>query len=113
MTDREKAIIEKLGLNEADFQPNDTVSEIRELKEQLNALIQYNGLTLKKIGGGTYEVIKETVKPKGDYLNPIPFADGDSVTKGLWYIFDDENIWECIRSGVASYSSDWFDIITL
>lgn len=54
---------------------------------------------------------EETTTASGDYLNPIPFTDGMEVTEGLFYIFADENIWECIKSGNAEYTTEWFDIV--
>lgn len=48
----------------------------------------------------------------GSYLHPIPFEEGMEVTEGLFYIFEDENIWECVKNGNgATRTKEWFDII--
>lgn len=53
-----------------------------------------------------------TPTQNGSYIDPIMYIEGMAVTVNLWYKFDDENIWECIKTGEnSSYSSEWFDIL--
>ena len=48
-----------------------------------------------------------------DYLRPITYIPGMSVTAGLWYT-DGEDIWECIQTGENSeWTPQWFDIIAV
>lgn len=48
-----------------------------------------------------------------DYLRPITYIPGMSVTAGLWYT-DGEDIWECIQTGENSeWTTQWFDIIAV
>lgn len=49
----------------------------------------------------------------GTYLKPYIYSDGMEVTEGFYYKFPthDDNIWVCIKSGVAEYTSEWFEII--
>ena len=51
-------------------------------------------------------------QPSGDYLNPIPYEVGMTVTVGLFYT-DGDDIWECIKTGAPSGFDDkaYFDII--
>lgn len=50
----------------------------------------------------------------GSYTTPFVYENGMSVTTGLFYKFDDENIWECIKTGDNSeYTKEWFEIIEL
>lgn len=47
----------------------------------------------------------------GSYIDPIRYIDGMEVEQGLWYT-DGDNLWECVKSGVADgFNSEWFDII--
>lgn len=87
--------------------------KIELISAKIDALLLYQGLKLRQIDEHQFEVIKDIPAPSesGTYLDPIHFVDGMSVTVGLWYIFPDENIWECIKSGNASYTSEYFDII--
>ena len=79
------------------------------LEDKVNALMSYMGLT-GKWNGSVFEVVKEEM-PIGDYVNPIPFTEGMTVEVGKFYKFADDNIWECIKSGNGSYTSEYFDII--
>lgn len=79
------------------------------LEEKFNALMTYMGLR-GVWNGSVFEVIKEEM-PIGDYVNPISFTEGMAVEAGKFYKFDDDNIWECIKSGKGSYTSEYFDII--
>lgn len=48
----------------------------------------------------------------GSFLAPIPYSDGVYVEEGLFYT-DDDNIWECIHSGIPSGFNDpeYFEIL--
>lgn len=50
-------ILAKNGLTESDMQPHDRVAE---LEAKLDALTTYQGLTVRDMGGGVYEVVKRT-----------------------------------------------------
>ena len=85
----------------------DKIDELTKNVEQLT-------FNLNKISETVTEVIKKDDKemPEGDYVHPIPFVDGMSVEQGKFYVFDDDNIWECIKSGNgAEYTAEWFEII--
>lgn len=78
-------ILAKNGLTAADLKPHDPVAD---LEAKLDALMTYQGLTVRDLGGGVYEVVKADM-PTGDYTNPIKWVQGMAVTAGLFYWFDD------------------------
>lgn len=86
---------------------------LAELTKTVNALMEYQGLQVRDLGGGVLEVVKKEAAdmPSGDYLNPIPFVAPMTVTVGLFYT-DGEDIWECIEGGMAtSFTAPWFEVI--
>lgn len=72
-------IMNQLGREK--FEPNDPIAK---LNAKLDAITNYMGLTVKPIGDGVFEVIKETVA-SGDYLDPILFVPPMNVEEGKWY----------------------------
>ena len=60
-----------------------------DLNAKLDAIMRYQGLTVRQTDAGVYEVIKD-IPQTGDYLDPIPWRPGDSVKAGLWYYADDK-----------------------
>jgi len=74
-----------------------------ELEAKLNALMEYQVLLVKQVGTGVYEVVKEE-KASGDYVNPIQWKEGDWITEGLYYYYDDYDmrkgaLMSCIPAG--------------
>lgn len=77
-----------------------------------------SGVTPEQIRGVLEAYLDEQPIPagppgeKGEKGDPIPYVEGMSVVKELFYSFDDGNIWECIKSGdKSSKTAEWFDII--
>ena len=108
MTGKLKKLMEKNGVRS--LKKPDPVAD---LNARLDAILKYQGLTVRQTADGVYEVIKETPRP-GDYLNPIPWQPGDSVTAGLWYYAEDKTLpHEAIRDGVPSgfYDHTYFDFV--
>lgn len=48
-----------------------------------------------------------------DYIKPITYTTGMTVTKGLWYT-DGSDVWECIKDGTPTSFSDteYFNIVS-
>lgn len=70
---------------------------------------------IKKIDDKTFEIVKDeevTINDGKDYIRPITFVKGMTVSKGLWYT-DGDNVWEAIKNGVPAGFDDtkYFDII--
>lgn len=107
-----KALIESM-LGDAFHAPDPKDARIAALEAKLDALTTFQGLTVRDMGGGVYEVVKQTEFPAGDYLHPIPFSDGMTVEEGLWYYADDPDLpAECVQGGVAkSYGAPWLVVI--
>lgn len=100
MPDNRETIINALGKIGDEFKPK--LDQVAELKAQIDALMEFQGLTVKRVGTCVYEVVKAAAEnmPKGDYLNPYPFITGMTVVKGMFYEHDGL-ILECVKSGTA------------
>lgn len=110
LTELEKMMLSSVGMTEEDLQPKD---KLTELENKLEALLEYQGLSLKQIDSRQFEVVKKQVGT-GDYINPILFEQGMSITLGLWYYLDDKDLpREAIRSGTPTTFDDreYFDWI--
>lgn len=86
--------------------------QLEAVTAKLNALLEYQGLNVELIGGGTYKVIKETEKPSGEYTNPIQWKEGDAVMVDLYYYYDDYDLRKAaLLSGVPTswLDADYFD----
>ena len=94
---------------------------LQKAKEDHQKALQYDalmesinkiGYKVNQIGDGVFELIKdETSAPVGDYLNPIPFESGMTITTGLWYT-DGSDIWDASIDGVAEeFTAPWFNVI--
>ena len=108
MTEKLKKLMEKNGV-----QGLKKPDHVADINARLDAVLKYQGLTVRQTADGVYEVIKETPRP-GDYLDPIQWQAGDSVTAGLWYYTDDKILpHEAIQSGVPSdfYDHTYFDFV--
>ncbi len=96
------------GIDDA-MKPN----PVAELGAKIDALLTYQGLTVREIGNGAYEVIKQQ-PASGDYLNPILYTAGDAVTTGMWYYTTDKSLpHEAIKTGVPGSFRDrtYFDFV--
>lgn len=108
MTEKLKRLMEKNGVQ--GLKKPDPVADVNA---KLDAILKYRGLTVRQTAPGVYEVIKTTPRP-GDYLNPITWQIGDSVTAGLWYCTEDPALpHEAIRDGVPSgfYDRTYFNFV--
>ncbi len=108
MTDKLKNLMKKNGV-----QTLKKLDPVADLNSKLDAIMRYQGLTVRQIADGVYEVIKHTPQT-GGYLNPIPWQPGDAVTAGLWYYMDDKELpHEAIQSGVPAdfYDHTYFDFV--
>lgn len=88
-------------------------SEMEALAAKLEAVLRFQGLTVRQTAPGVYEVIKD-IPQTGDYLDPIPWQPGDSVTSGRWYYAEDKELpHEAIQSGVPESFRDpeYFDFV--
>lgn len=106
--------LEKLmGLNNiSDVHKPDPISE---LNARLDAIIEYQGLSVRKVSGRMYEVVKDSASA-GDYTNPILWKNGDMAEVGKWYYTETEGVdmpHECIQSGcpLTFYDRMYFDYI--
>lgn len=83
---------------------------IRVLEQQLEALTYF----VSDVAAGVQEIIKkdDSEMPVGDYVNPIPYAEGMTVETGKFYTNGDD-IWEAVQSGTPNSfeDRDYFDII--
>lgn len=89
------------------------VEQLHQTQQILNAIVESQGLTLRQLDGGAYEVVKPQVA-NGDYLDPILFTPGMVVEEGLWYYDTDKDLpFECIRNGkpMELYDNEFFDVI--
>lgn len=94
-------------------EPQTFAGKIDKLKAENSALMEYLGVTVRPIGDGVYEVVKED-PGTGDYTNPIKYEQGMSITKYLWYYLDDKDIpHEAIKEGVpfSFYDRNYFDFV--
>lgn len=108
MTDKLKKLMEKNRV--PTLKKPDPVAD---LNSKLDAIMRYQGLTVRQTADGVYEVIKNTPQ-SGDYLDPIPWQPGDAVTAGLWYYTEDKELpHEAIQSGVPAdfYDHTYFDFV--
>lgn len=74
------------------------------------------GYRINKISDNAFELVEDEnyETPTGDYLNPILYADGDSVEIGKWYYNDDKDLpHEAIASGqpVGFTDRNYFDFV--
>lgn len=90
-------------------------AQVAELAQVAESLMEYQGLAVRDVGGGVYEVVKQTEQPRGDYLNPIRWAQGMEVTLGLWYYDTDPELpAECVQGGIAeTFGAPWLDVIVV
>lgn len=84
-----------------------------ELEAKLNALMEYQGLLVKEVGTGVYEVVKEE-KATGDYTKPIQYVVGQPIMKDLYYWYDDYDLRKgALQSGTSNENvwenPDWFE----
>lgn len=88
-------------------------AQVAELAQVSESLIEYQGLTVRDMGGVVYEIVKQTEQPRGDYLNPIPFVPGMEVSIGLWYYDTDSELpAECVQGGIAeTFGEPWLDVV--
>ncbi len=108
MTEKLKKLMEKNGVQDLK-----KPSPVADVNAKLDAIMQYQGLTVRQTAPGVYEVIKD-VTQTGDYLDPIPWRPGDAVTAGLWYYAADKSLpHEAIASGYPATFRDaaYFDFV--
>lgn len=108
-------LIKDMNLVRAIERIDATLERMEELEPKLNALFEYQGLTVREVSTGVFEVVKPTAEdmPSGDYLNPIRWVEGMSVETGKFYWYDDKDLpAEALKSGVAlAWNKEWFDIV--
>lgn len=89
-------------------------AEICELKNKLNAIMEYASLKVEQVDDHQYEVIKDVEQPSGDFLNPIKLDEnGLEVVKGLFYYVEDkdephEAIVDAFCTSEDFYDVTWF-----
>lgn len=86
--------------------------EVQLLKSRLDSLMSYTGLTGHWEGSAF--IVEKAQVATGDYLDPILWSPGDSITTGLWYYTDDKDLpHEAIVSGTPFDFNDrnFFDDI--
>lgn len=89
-----------------------TSERLERMERTMNALMEYQGLTVRKVANGVLEVVKSE-NPLGSYLNPIKWFKSLVVKQGVWYYNEDKDLpAEALKSGVAlAWSKEWFDIV--
>jgi len=107
--------LEKIKADEEAARKNAPVprAEMEALEAKLEAVLRYQGLTVREAAPGVYEVIKD-VPQTGGYLDPIAWQPGDAVTAGLWYYTENKELpHEAIQSGVPESFRDpvYFDFV--
>lgn len=85
-------------------------------EEKLDAWMRYQGLLVKRMSNGVFEVVKEELT-NGDFANPIQIpVNGITIETGKWYYADDPELpHEAIRDAFVTpedfYDSTWFDFV--
>lgn len=78
------------------------------LEAQLQTLYDRFDVQLVPVADGTWEVVKRPEQlPLGDFTNPIQWLDGEPVTAGLFYWYDDYDMRKmALADGVPT---SWLD----
>lgn len=104
-------LLAKNGI-ESDRKPD----KVAELTAKLDALMEYQWLTVRMVSKGVYEVVKEE-KPDGDYTRPIQIPEnGIEVEQGKWYYTDDPELpHEALQDAFVTpddfNDKTWFDFV--
>lgn len=110
---------ERFKVELLDFQLKKTENEF--LKEMEDYLAEKGSAMAKKRKELRNKVnklgkVEQTVEGNGTMEDPIKnWKVGEKVEKGMWYLTEDGYLWECIKNGIPTSTTDkkYFDVVGL